>query len=81
MINSSPSRSTSLLKLSIAMLTLSCTIFLSACNKTPDADEVSTIGTNKAAETNPDKIERNSMNDVAEAKAEDDQVAIAEADK
>lgn len=80
MLSSLSYRSNAFIKLLVASLAISSIMLLSACNKKPDADEVSTIGTNKAAQTDPDKIERNSMDDVAEAKA-DDQIAIAEADK
>lgn len=74
-------RSTTFIKLSLATLAISCSMFLSACNNAQEVTDESTLGSNDAALTDDDKIERNSMDDVAEAKAEDDQIAIAEADK
>ena len=65
------------------MLAISCTLLLAACNNAQEVTDESTLGNNNAAQTNDDKIERNSMDDVAEAKAEpgDDQVVIVEAEK
>lgn len=68
-------------KLSLATLAIGCLVLLSACNNAKEVTDESTLGSNNAAQTNPDKIERNSMDNVAEARAEDDQIAIAEADK
>ena len=81
MINFVQSRSFSLTKIMTLSLTIGCLTLVSACNKAEDISDESTLGNNNAAQTNPDKIERNSMDDVAEAKAEDDQIAIVEADK
>lgn len=65
------------------MFAISVTLFLGACNNAQEITDESTLGSNDAAIANDDKIERNSMEDVAEAKAEqsDDQVVIIEAEK
>lgn len=65
------------------MFAISVTLFLGACNNAQEVTDESTLGSNDAAIANDDKIERNSMEDVAEAKAEqsDDQVVIIEAEK
>lgn len=65
------------------MFTISVTLFLGACDNAQKVTDESTLGSNDAAIANDDKIERNSMEAVAEAKAEqsDDQVVIIEAEK
>lgn len=65
------------------MLAISTTLFLGACDNAQEVTNESTLGSNDAAIANDDKIERNSMEDGAEAKAEqsDDQVVTIEAEK
>ncbi len=76
-------RSYNFIKIPLALLAMSATLFLSACNNAQEVTDESTLGSNDAAIANDDKIKRNSMDDVAEAKAEatDDQIAIVEAEK
>ena len=52
------------------ILAISCLTILSACDSKEVTDE-STLGNNNAAQTNPDKIERNSMDNVANAGTEE----------
>lgn len=47
----------------VIILAIICLTVLSACNAQEVTDE-STLGSNNAAQTNPDKISRNSMEDV-----------------
>lgn len=65
------------------MLVIGCTLLLGACNNAQEITDKSTLGSDNAAQTNDDKMELNSMGDVAEAKAEqrDDRVVIVEAEK
>lgn len=65
------------------MLVIGCTLLLGACNNAQEITDESTLGSDNATQTNDDKMELNSMGDVAEAKAEqrDDQVVIVEAEK
>lgn len=59
-------KSHTIFRLLVVMLAISCLTFLSACSSKEVTDE-STIGSNNAAQTNPNKIERNSMDDVDNA--------------
>lgn len=86
MINSRPYCSpsfTKVIKTPLVILVIGCTLLLGACNNAQEITDESTLGSNNAAQTNEDKMERNSIDDVAEAKAEqrDDQVVIVEAEK
>ncbi len=83
MINFQPYRSSDFIKTSMLMFAISVTLFLGACDNAQKVTDESTLGSNDAAIANDDKIERNSMEAVAEAKAEqsDDQVVIIEAEK
>ena len=53
-----------IVKIPIIIVAVSCLTLLNACSNQEISDE-STLGSNNAAQTNPDKIERNSMDDVA----------------
>ena len=65
MIIISPLKTYAVIKsLLLLMLAISCSTLLSGCNNQEISDE-STLGSNNAAQTNPAKIERNSMDDVA----------------
>ena len=83
MLSSRQYRSYNFIKIPLALLAMSATLFLGACNNAQEVTDESTLGSNDAAIANDDKIERNSMENVAEAKAEatDDQIAIVEAEK
>ncbi len=69
MIVFSQSQSRIIVRMPIIIVAISCLTLLSACSGQEISDE-STLGSNNAAQTNPDKIERNSMDDVANTSAE-----------
>ncbi len=58
------SQSYTTIRMLILIVAVSGLTLLSACSNQEISDE-STLGSNNAAQTNPDKIERNSMDDVA----------------
>ena len=70
MIGSLQYRSHTFIRLLIAIFTISCVIFLSACNNAEEVTDESTLGSNDAAVPNDDKIERNSMDDVADTRTD-----------
>ena len=60
----------------VLSLAISSLMLLNACGGQEISDE-STLGSNNAAQTNPDKIERNSMDDQTQIKKNlDDNTAI-----